>query len=267
MHPALACDSATQLGARAHGQVVACGSHGGLYAARLAAKAGVRAAIFNDAGIGRGGAGVGGVFWLGGIGIAACAVDCASARIGDGADTLASGVLSTVNDVAASLGCRPGQPAREAVAHLARAHVTAPKEIPEAGEARAPIANAGHRPAWALDSVALVQPGDARAIVVTGSHGALLGGRPDAILAVDVFAAFFNDAGGGKEGAGFSRLAALDARGIAAATAWCASARIGEGRSTYEDGVLSHVNATAARLGVAEGMAVREAVARLLGLG
>ena len=266
MHPTLVSDSATQLEPRARGSVVVCGSHGGLYPAWLAARAGVRAAIFNDAGIGRSAAGVGGVYWLGGLGIAACAVDCQSARIGDGADMLASGIVSTANDAAAALGCRPGQPVREAVAHLGHAHAPQGHAIPDIGETRAAIANAGHRPAWALDSVALVEPRDARAIVVSGSHAGLLGGKPDAVLATDVFAAFFNDAGGGKDGAGFARLAALDERGIVAATVWNGSARIGDGRSTYEDGTLSRVNATGERLGVAEGMTAREAVARLLGL-
>ena len=158
MHPPLVRDSVTQLDAQARGSVVVCGSHGGLYPAWLAARAGVRAAIFNDAGIGRSAAGVGGVYWLGGLGIAACAVDCQSARIADGADTMAGGVLSTVNDAAAALGCRPGQPVREAVAHLAHAHPTHGQAIPDIGETRAPIANAGHRPAWALDSVTLAEP-------------------------------------------------------------------------------------------------------------
>jgi hypothetical protein len=101
---------------------------------------------------------------------------------------------------------------------------------------------------------------------VTGSHGALLGGRPDHLLGVAVHAAIFNDAGGGKEGAGFSRLALLDTRAIAAATVSCASARIGDARSTYETGVLSHVNEAARRLDLREGLSSREAVARLVGL-
>ena len=83
----------------------------------------------------------------------------------------------------------------------------------------------------------------------------------------DVFAAFFNDAGGGKDGAGWSRLPALDARGIASATVSCHTARIGDGRSTYETGVLSRVNEVARRLELREGMTAREAVARLVGLG
>jgi uncharacterized protein YunC (DUF1805 family) len=178
----------------------------------------------------------------------------------------ACGVLSTVNDLAAALGCQPGQSVREAIAHLAHAKVERSHAVPDIGETRSPIANAGHRPAWALDSFGLIEPRDARTIAVTGSHGALLGGRRDNALDVDVFAAFFNDAGGGKDGAGYSRLPTLDERGIAAATVWCGSARIGDGRSTYEQGVLSRVNETGARLGIRDGMSARDAVARLLGL-
>ena len=54
--------------------------------------------------------------------------------------------------------------------------------------------------------------------------------------------------------AGVSRLPALDVRGIAGATVAAASARIGEGRSTYADGVISRVNATAAARGGRAGM-------------
>ncbi|HSN20987.1 MAG TPA: hypothetical protein VLS49_09925 [Usitatibacter sp.] len=262
-------DSATRLGAAEHDAVVACGSHGGVYAAWLAARAGVRAIVLNDAGIGLGRAGVAGIAWLDALGIAACAVDFLSARIGDGGDTLASGVLSTVNAAAERAGCAPGMACREALGLLAR---NAPPragaiDIPPIGESRHAITSTGHRPAWALDSVSLVRPEDGRAIVATGSHGALLGGKPDHVLEVAVHAAFFNDAGGGKDGAGYSRLPALGARGIAAATVGCESARIGEGLSTYETGVLSRVNGCARRLDLREGLTCREAVARLLGLG
>ena len=41
------------------------------------------------------------------------------------------------------------------------------------------------------------------------------------------------------------------------------SARIGDARSSYEDGVLSRVNASAASLGLAPGMTARDAVALL----
>jgi hypothetical protein len=260
-------DSATRLGLAARGAVAVCGSHGGLYPAWLAARAGLRAVVLNDAGIGRNAAGVAGVAWLDALGIPACAIDYRSARIGDGDDMLDHGVVSTANAAAEGHGCLPGHTCRQVLECLARhAHARAGDEVPSIGEARSRIASTGHRAVWALDSMALARDGDARAVLVTGSHGALLGGRPDHMLAVDAFAAFFNDAGGGKDGAGYTRLAALDARGMAAATVSCDSARIGDGRSTYETGVISRANEAARRLDVREGLACREAVARLVGL-
>ena len=269
MDQVLVIDTATKLGADAADRVVVCGSHGGLYPAWLAAQAGVRALVLNDAGIGRHQAGIAGIHWLDALEIPACAVDYRSARIGDGADTLACGIVTMSNDTAAQHGCLPGHTCRQAVDCLLRNAGAAPRnDVPDLGEHRARVGNTGHREVWAMDSVALVEASDSRKIVVTGSHGGLLGGREDdGVLGVDVFAAFFNDAGGGKEGAGYARLAILDARGIAAATVSAYSARIGDGRSTYDTGVLSRVNEAARRLELKEGMSAREAVARLVGLG
>jgi hypothetical protein len=267
MEGQLVVDSASQLDASARGTVAVCGSHGALYPAWLAANARVRAVVFNDAGIGKHSAGIAGVAWLGGLGIAACAIDYRSARIADGEDMLANGVVSTVNDIAARHGCLPGHSCRRVVECLLEGAEDAREETPEIGETRLRIANTGHREVWALDSVTLARPDDRRAILVTGSHGALIGGKPDAALDVDVFAAFFNDAGGGKDGAGFARLPVLDARGVAAGTVSCNTARIGDGRSSYDTGVLSRINAAAGRLELREGMSLREAVARLVGLG
>jgi len=260
-------DSVTQLGPDARGRVAVCGSHGGMYAAWLAAKAGVAAVALNDAGIGRHSAGIAGVLWLAGLGIPAVAIDYRTARIADGDDMLKSGVVSVVNEVAARHGCLPGHTVRQAAKCLLEIDEESGADVPDIGESRARIGSTGHREVWAIDSASLVRAEDRRAIVLTGSHGALLGGKPDHVLGVDAFAAFFNDAGGGKDGAGFSRLPVLDQRGIAAATVSNNSARIGDGRSTYETGVVSRINETARRLELREGMAAREAVARLLGIG
>src|SRR6187399_791014 len=161
MKDILVFDSATQLDASAEGRVVVCGSHGALYAAWLAATAGVRAVILNDAGIGRHSAGVAGVAWLAGLGIPACAIDHRSARIGDGADTLASGVVTMANDLAAQQGCLPGHTCRQVVDCLLRHSAPASRnDVPAMGEGRARIGNTGHREVWALDSVALVEATD-----------------------------------------------------------------------------------------------------------
>jgi hypothetical protein len=259
--PIIIADSITRVGPEAAGAVVVNASHGGVYAAYLAAKVNAAAAIFNDAGVGRDRAGIGGLDYLQEYGIAAATVGHDTARIGDGADMMAHGVVSHANGLAASLGVSRGQSCRAAAVALQQARQTH-REPPEALEAAFLLIS--ESPAvWALDSASLVSPEHRGSIVVTGSHGGLLGGRPETALKYDVLGALYNDAGIGKDDAGTSRLPALDARGIAAATVSTASARIGDARSTYEDGIISRVNARAAARGLREGITAREFVAGL----
>ena len=259
--PIVTADSITRVGPEAAGAVVVNASHGGVYAAYLAAKLQAAAAIFNDAGVGRDRAGIGGLDYLEEFGIAAATVGHDTARIGDGADMIAHGVISHANGLAASLGVRPRHACRDAAAELQQARQTH-RAPPEALEAAFLLISETPQ-VWALDSASLVLPGHKDSIVVTGSHGGLLGGRPETALKYDVLGALYNDAGIGKDAAGTSRLPALDARGIAAATVSAASARIGDARSTYEDGIISRVNARAASLGLRDGISAREFVAGL----
>jgi uncharacterized protein YunC (DUF1805 family) len=254
----LIADSITRVGTEAAGAVVVNGSHGGIYAAYVAAKLRAAAAVFNDAGVGRDEAGIAGVDYLAGLGIPAAAVGHDTARIGDGSDMIARGVITRANSPAVALGCRPGMTCRDAAAALQHA---APglREPPPALEA-AFLLIAGPPAVWALDSASLVGAEQIGAVVVTGSHGGLLGGRPDTALKVDALAALFNDAGIGIDEAGVTRLPALDSRGIAAGTVAASSARIGDARSTYEDGILTRVNRRAAALGIGSGMTAREFV-------
>jgi hypothetical protein len=235
--------------------VLVAGSHGGVIAAYLGARAGAHALILNDAGLGKDRAGIAGLFYLEAIGMAAAAVDCHSARIGDGADMLARGVISHANAFAALCGVVAGQACRDAAERLRRA--APPKaDPPGCGEGRWLVAKRP-REVWALDSIGKLLPEDAGRILVVGSHGALHGGRRESALAVDAAAAVFNDAGVGADRIGISRLPALGARGIPAAAVDCMSARIGDGRSMWESGVILHVNAPAAALGATRGMSVR----------
>ena len=80
----------------------------------------------------------------------------------------------------------------------------------------------------------------------------------------DALAAIFNDAGVGADGAALTRLPPLDARGIAAVTVDCMSARIGDARSAWETGVLSHANETAKELGARAGMSTQDFVAGVI---
>jgi hypothetical protein len=67
----------------------------------------------------------------------------------------------------------------------------------------------------------------------------------------------------GLDGAGVSRLPALEARGIAGACVSCFSARIGDARSTWADGVISALNGSAAARGGAIGQSCQAFVAAM----
>jgi len=257
-------DTVTRLDARHACAVLVTGSHGGAIAAEYAAQARVRAAIFNDAGGGLDDAGVSGLALLDSMGMAAAAVSHASARIADAHDTLANGVISRMNAQARHCGVRPGMRCADAAERLRLAAMPL-GTFPHAQEARALLVPAhGRCPAVVgLDSIGLVDPGDAGAILVVGSHGALHGGEPESALPVDAAAAFFHDAGRGKDDVGVSRLPVLDARGIPAGTVDYRSARIGDARSLWATGRLSCVNRALWMRGVTAGMSVQEAVQRM----
>jgi hypothetical protein len=260
----LLCDSVTKLQDADAGCLLVTGSHGGFYTANLAARGGLKAAIFNDAGVGKDRAGIAGLIYLEKLDMAAVAVAHDSARIGDAKDMWERGVISHVNAVAARLGCAPRQSCSDCAKLLQGA--ARPQSVPpEAGEASHLISkNPGQPEVWVLDSASLVGPEHVGQIVLTGSHGGLLGGRPEAALKADALAAVYNDAGVGIDEAGITRLPALDARKIAGATVTAASARIGEGLSTYRDGIVSRINRAAAEAGATEGMAAVAFVACII---
>jgi len=269
MSNVLVLDSVTHLLPEHAGHVAYCASHGGTYAAYLAATFGIGALILNDAGIGRERAGIAGLALLQQFGVAAAAIGHQSARIGDGADGFARGTLSFCNATATRLGLQVGMSCATALHHLAESPHTPSPRPAAMEESRFDIADAG-TPAIrvvGIDSVSLVKPGDAGHIVITASHGGLLGNRPETAIKFDVRAAVFNDAGGGIDNAGFTRLPALDARGIAGACVSCFSARIGDARSAWHDGFISALNRTAIGRGGLIGQSCREFVTAMAASG
>lgn len=256
-------DSATKLFEEHCGRVVICGSHGGTYPAYRAAKAGLRAVILSDAGIGLEQAGLACLDYCEQLGMAAATCSHESARIGDAKDMATRGRISHANQIAKGLGCAAGQPVMTAAERLREApHLK--WTVPAYAEARLLMSDKGETPRIiCLDSVALVTEEDVGQIVLTGSHGGLMGGKPEGALKVDALAAFFNDAGIGIDDAGLGRLSALQQRGIVGVTVQAMSARIGDGRSTYEDGVISRVNNQARRADILPGMTAKEAVEKL----
>jgi hypothetical protein len=237
----LTIDSATKLPSEAEGAVVVTGSHGAVYAAYLSAKAGVRAAIHHDAGIGFQEAGVGGLAYAETLGLALAAIATESARIGDATDLLARGVISRANVPAARCGVVAGMTCRDAVERLKQAPWPH-KAPPTQAEGRYEVDGI-----LCLDSASMLGPEDRDRVAATGSHGALIAGTTTAPMRPRLI--LFNDAGPGIERAGIQGLAVLEEAGVAAVAVAARSARIGDGRSTLQDGTISAVNRPASRLG------------------
>lgn len=247
-------DTVTKLDRSFAGQVVVAGSHGGEFAAFCAARAQLRAVIFNDAGVGKDSEGIFALPYFQALGVAAAATSHLSARIGDGRDNYENGVISHVNAAAERLGCRPGQTTRHC-AELMRAAPAFAYDVPAKEESRSVIAAPPGQPeVVVIDSLALLLPEDAGRIMVTGSHGANLPTDDRLFLNGDALAGLFCDAGFGKDGNAIARVRRLDRYGKPGASVSVTSARIGNGRSVLRSGILSFVNQTAAEKGARIGM-------------
>ena len=241
-------------------RVIVCGSHGGVYCAAKAVFYQVRGIILHDAGFCLDNAGAAVLDYCQPSLLPAAVVDSDTAFIGNVEHTYANGIISACNAEAARLGVRPGMKCADAAELLVAA---SPKWQPAELVAEYRHEHAleeGWEKIVCIDSASLIRPEDEGRIVVTGSHGGLIGGNPAKCINVPARFAAFNDAGFGFENAGAGRLGPLDERGIAAVLVAAASARIGDGQSTLFDGVISAVNRRATEQGFAVGVPLRQAL-------
>lgn len=258
--------SITHLGDADVHRHVCTGSHGGVAVGKHAVFRRVRSLICHDAGIGKDDAGIQALAFLDALGLAAAAVDHQTARIGDADDMIARGVISCANETAAHCGVRTGMACGQALDLFQRnapvlklADGIAPETF-----RRIAIPMSSGVQIYALDSASSITGEDAERIVVTGSHGGLPGAARTRAIKAKVRFAAFNDAGIGIDDAGIARLAALEDLGVAAVTVGCGSARIGDGLSTYETGIVSHLNDPARALGASRDAPLRDVIDRLL---
>ena len=103
--------------------------------------------------------------------------------------------------------------------------------------------------------------GRSRPRAATGSHAAIAGHTAAPFRTRLIL---FNDGGPGIDRGGVLGRDVLDQEGVAGAAVGARSARIGDGRSTLQDGTLSAVNQAAYRLGLRVGspaLALAHAVA------
>ena len=102
----------------AHGDWVVSGSHGGTSAAAFVLRCAQRPALvcFNDAGVGKEGAGIAALVLLQAQGVAAVAYSHESACIGSAQDAWTHGRISAHNAAAQALGAQVGQAVSELAA-------------------------------------------------------------------------------------------------------------------------------------------------------
>lgn len=267
---ALVFDSATHVeswveaeaasGHQVAGDVVVAASYAGVLCARMVMAALPQAAIGLDCAIGKDGAGIAGLWYYEALGVSAAAVDTRTAEMGNGVDMWSLGVISRVNDCAQRLGLEPGMTVREAVDAL----ITGSRKPAQFDPTRRRVIHTSvqGRSIVCTDSIAFALPEDRdHNVLCTAGHT----GRS----VVDYFRQFrpwgfiCSDGGTGKNNSGISALADVDADGIAGASVDALTARMGDGQSTYFDGVISACNQTAAAKGVKVGQTAREA-ARLM---
>lgn len=235
-------------------------SFAGAPIAAMPLRHGVKAWIGHEAGPGKDQAGISGLAFSDRFGVPAAAVATAEAGLSRG-DTMITARVAAVNDTAKALGVRPGMTGGEA----AKLMLDAPRGKPvgdalddfvdDSVHVMKETPNGTIYAVWSFTRVV----GEHRDDVFTvASHGGnvmaqyALRVRPKGLIA--------NDAGRGLDDSGASGIFLVDKLfGIPAATVSTDSARIGDGVSTYRDGVISMVNGAAERLGVRVGMPAREA--------
>ena len=112
-----------------------------------------------------------------------------------------------------------------------------------------------------VDSITELGAHDQGCLAVSGSHGGLSSARY--ALAARPLLSVFNDAGGGKDGAGLAALDFLQSRGLAACTVSHKSARIGEAQSTMNHGIVTHLNGLPLTLGLQVGQPCLQVIKHL----
>jgi hypothetical protein len=246
--------------------VVVNASYCGVLPARFLGEQAPRAAIGVDCAIGLDGAGIAGLWYLEALAIPAATADVATIELGDGIDLYETGVLSRLNAPAAACGVEAGMTAREAAALLLERDPEPQRADEVTHRTTVHRDEASGREIVCTDSIAFGLAGDRdRNVLCTAGHT----GRSAVPYLRDVAPHGFicSDGGRGKNDAGIAGLAIVEADGLAGATVDARTARMGDGLSTYEDGVISAANALARNRGVEVGQPAAAAALALLRAG
>lgn len=261
----VAVDSAYDTQAANRGRdIVVNASYCGVLPARFIAEHAPRGAIGVDCGIGPEGAGIAGLWYLEALGIPAATGAIDTVTMGDGVDMFETAVISRANAVAERCGVREGMSVRDAAIALLE---NDPVELAPSAVTNREVMltdEATGRQIVCTDSIAFGLPEDAgRSVLCTAGHT----GRSAVpyLRTMAPWGFICSDGGGGKDQSGTAGLAIVEADGLAGACVDARTAKMGDGHSTYEDGVISACNTLAQARGVRVGMTAREAAQLLLG--
>jgi hypothetical protein len=238
--------------------VVVHASFMGVWPARFMAQFRPRAIIGADCGIGKDGAGIAGLWYLEALGLPAAAADVSGIQLLNGADVYRNGVVSRHNALAEDCGVEEGMPVNEAATLLMK---TLPLTLPPR-ERAVRVVVASHpsgRQIVCTPSIAFPLPEDRdHNVLCTGGFA----GLPN-ILKASPYGFICSDGGRGRDDSGLAGLWC----GIPGAAVDVQTARIGDGLSTYREGMISACNEEAEASGVHIGQTAVEAAWALVSRG
>jgi hypothetical protein len=223
---------------------------------------GVKAVIATDAGIGKDNAGISGLLHGETIGVPVATIAAMSAETSNGRETLLLGTISRANAQARALGVELGMLAYEAAFRLAKAPAGKSVPTPLGAEAKAAVVETiGNGRIWAASGTTAIKEQIPNDVICSGANSSRV--SSDGVLRMGAKGSIANDAGIARNNTAVEGLALLDEKGVPCAAVGTMSARLGEGLSTWNDGVISVANKAAMARGVKTGMTAKEA-ARLM---
>ncbi len=242
--------------------VVVAASYCGVLPARFVGRHHPKGLVGVDCGIGPEGASIAGLWYLEALNTPAAVVAVAGVLLGNGEDVYRRGTISRANRPAMDCGVEEGMSAATASRCMLEEDPGAP-DPSEVTNREVVFTSVSGRQVVCIDSIAFALREDAgHNVLVTAGHT----GRSAVpyLEAAMPYGFICSDGGMGRDRSGVAGLAMVEPMGLAGATVDATTARMGDGHSTYEDGVISAVNRWARDAGVEIGMPAREAAVRLI---
>lgn len=248
----MAMDSAYHVAAANRGRdVVVNASYCGVLPARFIGRHQPRGAIGVDCAVGPAGAAIAGLWFLEALNIPAAVAQVDTVLLGDGVDLHAHGIISYFNRPAQDCSITLHMPVRLAALAMLERDPASP-DAEDVTNRTEQYRNSKGRAVICADSIAFGLPEDRHNVLVTAGHT----GRSALpyLLKVRPYGFICSDGGMGRDRSGIVGLIDAGRAGIPGATVDARTARMGDGLSSYCDGLISAVNDLGEHAGVRIGM-------------